>query len=259
MQLRLLPLLAFTACGPTMEAQTVQVGSRNVSYARAGMGPVTVVFENGLHDSFNIWAKVFPAVSEVTQVFAYNRAGYPGSDAADPARDTTHIVAELHDTLQAVGLQPPYVMVGHSIGGLYAEGFTRLHPDEVAAWVSVEGRPADFLEQCMAQGVTDCDPPDSAFAGASAVEQGEWNGRDDAEKQVRAAPWIRGDLPLRVLTGTAMNRPEPADSLSIFQSLLARNAHESVNGELIEASQSGHYVHTQQPDLVIQAIKSVLP
>jgi pimeloyl-ACP methyl ester carboxylesterase len=224
----------------------------------AGQGPTTVVFENGLGDTFGIWSQVFPSVAQHTQAFAYDRAGYGASTASSDPRDTQHIVEELRATLAAAGVLPPYVLVGHSIGGLYTEGFARLHPTEVIAWVSVEGRPADLTQECMAQDVTDCDPPSSETSGYTGAKSAEFEAREAAAQQVRDAPSLRGDLPVRVLMGTSPDRTEPVDGLTIYQALLKRNAAETSNGKLIEAPQSGHYVQTQQPDLVIGAIEGVL-
>lgn len=258
--MRLVPLLLLAAAclPPSMSQRTVDVNGRTVAYAMDGQGPTTVVFENGLGDTFGIWASVFPAIAQHTQAFAYNRAGYGASTASTDPRDTAHIVEELRATLQAAGVLPPYILVGHSIGGMYAEGFARLHRSEVSAWVSVEGRPADLSQACAAQMVSDCDPPDSETSGYSGAKGAEYQARDAASQQVRDAPPLRGDLPVRVLMGTSPDRPEPLDGLTIYQQLLKRNASETSNGKLIEAPLSGHYVQTTQPNLVIEAIESVL-
>jgi pimeloyl-ACP methyl ester carboxylesterase len=248
-------LALLTGCLPaSMAPQSVTVGGQTISYALAGSGTTSVVFESGLGDSYGVWAQVFPTVAERTQAFAYDRPTVQGSP-----RDTVNLVEELRATLQAVDVRPPYVLVGHSVGGLTMEGFARLHPDEVRAWVSIEGRPADLLQVCAAQNVTDCDPPESAASGFAPEAKAEWDARVAAAQQVFDAPPLNSELPVRVLMGTSPNRPEPQDSLVIFQQLLRRNAHATVNGALVEAPLSGHYIHTQQPDLVIRAIEDVLP
>lgn len=98
----------------------------------------TVVFENGLGGKMENWAKVIPKVSKKATVFAYNRPGYGASDGVDTDRDAQHIVDELRTTLAEKGLKPPYIVVGHSLGGLYMQYFARRYPDEIKALVLVD-------------------------------------------------------------------------------------------------------------------------
>lgn len=98
----------------------------------------TVVFENGLGGSMEGWAKVLPEVSKSATVFAYNRPGYGDSAAVESARDGEHIASELRELLAEKGLKPPYILVGHSLGGLYLQYFARRYPNEVKALILVD-------------------------------------------------------------------------------------------------------------------------
>lgn len=97
-----------------------------------------VVFENGLGGKMEHWAKVIPEVSKKATVFAYNRHGYGDSDVADTDRDAEHITSELRALLAAKGLKPPYILVGHSLGGLYVQYFARRYPNEIKVLVLVD-------------------------------------------------------------------------------------------------------------------------
>lgn len=98
----------------------------------------TVVFENGSRATIAGWDKVLDAVSPDATVFAYNRPGYGQSDTARTPRDGATIVEELRATLKRKGLAPPYVLVGHSLGGLYMQLFARRYPQEVKGLVLVD-------------------------------------------------------------------------------------------------------------------------
>ncbi len=98
----------------------------------------TVVFENGLDGKVEHCAKVLPEISKSATVFAYNRPSYGNSDAVTTPRDGEHIVDELKSMLVQKGLKPPYILVGHSLGGLYMQYFMRRYPDEVKALVLVD-------------------------------------------------------------------------------------------------------------------------
>lgn len=99
---------------------------------------VAVIFENGSRATLDRWDKVLDALSPDVSVFAYNRPGYARSGAVDTPRDGTTIVEELRQVLKHKGLAPPYVLVGHSLGGLYMQLFARRYPDDVAGIVLVD-------------------------------------------------------------------------------------------------------------------------
>lgn len=98
-----------------------------------------VVFESGLRGTLDQWDKVLDAVSPEASVFAYNRPGYVNSEASDTPRDGATIVRQLRQVLRHKGLQPPYVLVGHSLGALYMQQFARTYPNEVMGIVLVDG------------------------------------------------------------------------------------------------------------------------
>jgi pimeloyl-ACP methyl ester carboxylesterase len=97
-----------------------------------------VVFENGARATLDSWDGVAAAVSPSATVFTYNRPGYANSAASDTPRDGATIVEELRATLKRKGLAPPYVLVGHSLGGLYMQLFARRYPQEVKGLVLVD-------------------------------------------------------------------------------------------------------------------------
>lgn len=111
----------------------------------------TVIFENGSRATLDGWDRVLEAVRPGATVFAYNRPGYGHSEATGTPRDGATIVEELRSALRQKGLAPPYVLVGHSLGGLYMQLFARRYPEEVKGLVLVDAlyprvikKPGDF-------------------------------------------------------------------------------------------------------------------
>ena len=131
-------LLPLGACTTMEGVHTLPLAGRDVEYVLAGSGAPAVVFENGLGGRLQWWAKVLPDVAKVTTAFAYNRAGTGNSVPAATPRDGDTIVEELRRNLLAAGLVPPYVLVGHSLGGLYMQLYGRRYPQEVAGLVLVD-------------------------------------------------------------------------------------------------------------------------
>ncbi len=110
-----------------------------------------VVFENGSRGTVDSWNKVIDPLRASASIFAYNRPGYGNSQAASTPRDGATVVEELRRMLKDKGLAPPYVLVGHSLGGLYMQLFARRYPDEVSGLVLVDSlypgvvkKPEDF-------------------------------------------------------------------------------------------------------------------
>ena len=110
-----------------------------------------VVFENGARATLDTWDGVLAALKTDASLFAYNRPGYGNSEPTDAPRDGATVVEQLRSTLRQKGLAPPYVLVGHSLGGLYMQLFARRYPQEVKGLVLVDAlyprivkKPEDF-------------------------------------------------------------------------------------------------------------------
>ena len=133
----LLCLLA--ACASLPDATTTILNQRHIQYALVQHDNTTpVVFENGLGGRMEWWKKVIPQIARDSTTFAYNRPGYGKSDPANTPRDGQHIVDELRALLRSKGLNPPYILVGHSLGGLYMQLYARRYPQEVSALILVD-------------------------------------------------------------------------------------------------------------------------
>lgn len=139
-------VVVLSGCATVPGAATATVDGRQVEYVLAGQGEPVVVFENGLGATLDWWAKVWPDTVAQTRALAYDRAGYGRSDASLQPRDGAHVVEELRALLRAQDLPPPYVLVGHSLGGLYMQLFARQYPGEVAALVLVDSTHPDQVK-----------------------------------------------------------------------------------------------------------------
>jgi pimeloyl-ACP methyl ester carboxylesterase len=103
-----------------------------------------IIFENGLGVGLSTWNTVIDQLSTVAPVFAYDRSGEGKSDKVFQM-PTARLVAEnLKSLLTSLNISPPYILVGHSMGGLYIRGFSGFYPNDVAGLVFID--PADFTE-----------------------------------------------------------------------------------------------------------------
>ncbi len=98
----------------------------------SGTGSPAVVMEAAASAPWSLWRKVQPDLSRITQVCSYDRAGHGWSEPRKGPRDAETIVRELHSLLDKTGLKRPFVLAGHSAGGLYVREYAREFPTEVA-------------------------------------------------------------------------------------------------------------------------------
>jgi pimeloyl-ACP methyl ester carboxylesterase len=116
----------------------VDLGTHRLHVRCEGDGGPAVVFDAALGASSLSWCHVQPAVARITRACAYDRAGFGWSDAGPLPRSAGRVAEELHELLHRAGVPPPYVLVGHSFGGLVMRLFAARHPREVAGLVLIE-------------------------------------------------------------------------------------------------------------------------
>jgi pimeloyl-ACP methyl ester carboxylesterase len=103
-----------------------------------GSGGPTVLFESGIAATNLNWHHVQGQVAQFTRTLSYDRGGLGWSSAAASARTPGNIAVELHAMLEYAGIKPPYVLVGHSFGGLVMRRFALLYPGEVSGMILVD-------------------------------------------------------------------------------------------------------------------------
>ena len=116
----------------------VDVGGRRLHLVCVGTGSPTVVFESGLGEGWYSWALVQPKVGEHFRACSYDRSGIGFSDPDPAARTVARLVDDLHELLLRSGEPGPYLLVGHSLGGLSVRRYAKRYPAGVAALVLVD-------------------------------------------------------------------------------------------------------------------------
>lgn len=218
---------------------------------------MTVVLVNGSGGPIEGWCKIFESIASFSRVFAYNRPGIGGSSRPHVAQTGSHMVESLRTVLQVAGLAPPYVLVGHSFGGLIVNLFARLYPAEVSAAIFVEATaPKDVLAfaehenalQRFLRTLTNKIVPPSPNAEIQQVQA-------TVTELLRAPPFP--GIPLTVISGGkyALAWATPA------QMRAARAAHQielaslSPQGKQIMATKSGHFPQFSEPEILVAAIQ----
>ncbi len=233
------------------------VKERQVEYALVNHDTIPIVFENGLGGNFNrAWKQVLADISKDNTTFVYNRPGNGKSDAVSTPRDGEHVVDELRTLLRSKGLNPPYILVGHSLGGLYMQHFARRYPDEVAALILVD---STHPNQMKGKGSPQNWPTWFRFVfwvwGSSTV-QSEFAGISTTGETVLSLPPFSGK-PVILLTAT-----QPKDGKSELDNDVKEKRADLLRlypGAKQIMVDSGHNIQLEKPQAIIDAIREVLP
>ncbi len=145
----------------------VQVGGYQLHIHKQGSGSPTILMEAGSGETSLSWRDIPTELAKHATVVTYDRAGYAWSESAPTERTGANIVKELHSALEKENIRGPYVMVGHSLGGMYVRLFAQTYTSEVQSLVLIDARPEDdekntkaLLEQAQFQG----NPPASLLS-----------------------------------------------------------------------------------------------
>jgi pimeloyl-ACP methyl ester carboxylesterase len=222
-----------------------------------GEGPRTVILESGFGDTLDIWQAIQPQVAaHCARTFSYNRAGYVDSDPASAVRDAASIVDELREELLRRNLNPPYVLVGHSLGGLYMQYFARNYPGDVAGLVLIDSTH-------WQQGLKVDSTADTPYQSRTAITlYMPWVMRRELSDSAEAGLEVNGSpsawaIPTIVLSSTRIGPVETADQRALAVKLQNSIAADFPGARHVFVENSGHYIQRDKPAVVIDAIRDI--
>ncbi|OJT25615.1 hypothetical protein BO221_07015 [Archangium sp. Cb G35] len=244
---------------PLPPKQKASIQGQELEYLIAGQGSPTLVLINGAGGPIEGWLRVWEPLSALGTVFAYNRPGLGGSGKPVVPQTGDVIVESLRALLRHAQLAPPYVLVGHSLGGLAVNLFARTYSAEVSGVVLLDATAPEDVGvmanhrsgfQRFAQRTLD------ALLGKDELGETEHVSRTVGLIQ-RAGPFP--DVPLAVVTGgrPAMAWATPEEALAARAEHQRRLAALSPRGRQMLASRSGHFPQLTEPEVVVEAVRSV--
>jgi pimeloyl-ACP methyl ester carboxylesterase len=137
----------------TAPGTIIRINGQAMHLYCVGEGRPTVILESGVGGNTLLWGYIQPVLGEQTRVCSYDRAGYGWSEATSAARTTPQMVDELYGLLMEAAIQPPYVLVGHSFGGLVVRTFANRYPQAVVGLVLLDAaHPVQFSPEPCSPG-----------------------------------------------------------------------------------------------------------
>lgn len=229
-------------------------------FSKSGQGSPSIVLLAGAGGPLDSWHKLYPEIEQLGTVFAYDRPGVGGSAKPREPQYGETVVAQLRQLLLAAEVKPPFLLVGHSFGGLHANLFAREFADEVCGVM--------FLEATAPEDVANMKRYQSrlqrAFVGfLDRLSPRDVNDeiRNEAEtvKDIFEAPAFP-PVPLTVVSG-GKRLPRwimPEAAVRERERTQLGLAALSPLGERIVAESSGHFPQMSEPQAVLEALKRLV-
>ena len=266
--------------------ELIDVGGHALYMQCEGQGPPVVVLDAGLGGASSDWRKVQPELAKSNRTCIYDRAGYGRSDSGPPPRSSGRIAAELRTLLLLADLPPPYLMVGHSFGGFNVRMFAGLFPDVTAGIVLIDSPheaqanalfeqgmlkfldPTGRLRSFWSPDLLSSLPPETAAIAEMLGTRtktlytvlAEAAAFDASGQELQATP-LSPDIPVGVLMHGRRVFPEglvgdqlERDWLRANRELVAAQR----DGYFAVAAESGHLIHAEQPELIVETVGKVL-
>lgn len=273
-------LFLITSCSLQPDAafdKMVDIGTHKLHLQCTGTGRPTIVIDTGIGETTQSWAPMIEALSSERRVCAYDRAGYGKSEPGPMPRDSRKAADELHLLLTNSSEDGPFLLLGHSLGGLNMQVYANNYPDEVNGLILLDPPPlawmvgGDFPELSelfnqassalwdAAEEANASTDPDikakAAYLYAVASEYKQFFGQ--TAKSVAEIESF-GELPLTVI-GAGEPDPHFGDSAQAFRQFWndenKKLATKSKSGIFILAEGSSHHIHLDAPQVVIEALR----
>jgi len=263
----------------------IDVGGYRLHLQCAGEGGPTVVLDAGLVGSTLDWRAVLPEAARLTRVCAYDRGGYGWSDRSTRPRTPDGITADLHELLEKAGERPPYILVGHSLGGLNMWAFANRYPAQAAGLVLVDSAHPEysisfpwpervqflFLRWTLpfglprwrgwcGDGASEIRTVKTAVTCRPVYQQSYYEQWDAIPAYMEVAHRVGtvGKLPVIVITRDPKRPGADAEREAQWSQWQRELGKISSNSRTLTAEGSGHDIPGQRPDVIVEAIRAML-
>lgn len=237
-----------------IQQEFVDLGTHKLAAISFGSGDHTVVFENGLNTDMEIWVEpgIFETIAASNQVIAYNRGGYNTSELGPEPRNLSRLISELNQIIEAKSQNEKVILVGHSLGGSVVRSYAVMYPEKVEGLILIEATHESFPTLT----------PDDEIALVSSIY---------AENPNRIGPLMEArqfweniqymkflpELPdIPTVAMLSIKKEFGINDAYINQWIQTHEAlgKSITDFKIVATPNSGHQIHVDEPELVIEAI-----
>ena len=212
----------------------------------------TVVMDAGYGDYSKAWDSVIGELSEITEVLVYDRAGLGKSGKSPSRRTSREMVKELKEMLFGLNIKPPYILVGHSFGGVNVSVYAHEYPEEVAGLVLVDSTSVDYRERFLPTMTSDFQ---EAYR-KQFVREGNYEEFMESLGQLKEYEETLS-MPVLVLSAGKKDHYSEA-SQELWNDMQREMALISSKGEVVLAKNSAHYIQRDKPQVLIKAVEKLI-
>jgi pimeloyl-ACP methyl ester carboxylesterase len=246
-------------------AETVPLAGYQLSVRDYGTGSPTVIIEAGLACDKDLYTQLQFDLAQETRVIAYDHPGIGESTARDQPRTLPHYAAELRALIAQKHLEPPFILVGHSLGGHIIRYYTQLYPKDVAGLVFIDHPHEDWFRYIRATwSETEQDryfkwwrPEGSTYKGTALKELLAYEENCDLVRGI----YPPADVPVLMFTGSADMHYEPSAmerDRRMWTALQASIIAGSKDKKHVVDWETGHVPHRQKPELFAREIRAFI-
>ena len=258
----------------------IDIGLQQMHYCIIGNGSPTLVLDVGIGNTYRDWLPFLKRIGEKVRIFCYNRAGYGQSEIGKMPRDSKTEADELKLLLDKANIKGPFILLGHSLGALNLQLFASKYKEDISGILLLDPPPLEWIlgngfpqmrklaekttnnfkniSESLINSNNKNDRQKSDFFKTLASEHR--NMFSNSAKQVEAITSF-GEKRLIVIASGKAN-PEMGKEAKEFQKFwndqCKKLASKSKNGEYILASESGHQIQNDNPEIVLKALKELL-
>lgn len=238
----------------TKVSEKLDIGGTKLYYEYFGENNnnPTVVFDSGYGWALENWAPIRNEVAKLTKMFTYDRAGVGKSEGDNNPNHSRQAVENLYTLLQKANIKPPYILVGHSFGGLNVRLFASTYPEEVTGVILLDSCHEDqnkIMAPLFSKEVQE------AYFGQFGAE-GSLSEIEESLEQVRAVKSI-GNIPLIVMTGRSQPHHTP-ESMAAWIHFHKDLSTLSTNSKHMIIEDAGHAIHMDHPEVIIETIREMV-
>jgi pimeloyl-ACP methyl ester carboxylesterase len=265
--------IALNGCSAQDETRFIDIGGKQQHIRVKGTGKPTIVFVTGLAEPLTNFDSIQNEMSKLTTTFSYDRAGLGKSEAIPVERSIDNIAQELEWLLLKSRIQPPYLLVGHSLGGMIIRYYNYLYPDRVIGLLLIDPASEKYDDEVRKglslKEIETMDSLDYVMVPWTRDEavplaiRSEYQNFKTKDKELVRNTNFPINKPVTVISSSRYSDIEKREQLSQREVDIWVRLHNDWTKDApqlrhLTTDKSGHYIHNEDPGLVIKELQLML-